>query len=75
MNAKQRKGLYQRFWSVMQNCGAWKDEHYQRKKVEAGGNRGFAWHRREIMPECVLRQCREWFPNPDKVRYMGHKWQ
>lgn len=75
VNGTQRRRLYQRFWSVMKNCGAWEDARYLCKKVQAGGRRSFAVHRREIMPECVVRQCRQWLPNPDKIPYMGHKWQ
>lgn len=74
-NASQRKRLYQRFWSMLQNCGAWQDTRYLRKKVAKGGKKSFTWHRREVMSDCVLRQCRLWLPNPEKISYMGHKWK
>ena len=33
------------------------------------------WHRRYIMPKCVVSLVRMWFPNPDEVPYMGHLWK
>ena len=74
-NAAIRKRLYQRFWAMLHNCGAWQDVRYLRKKVNKCLKQSFTWHKREVMPECVLRQCREWPPNPKNVPYMGHKWK
>ena len=32
-NASQKKRLYQRFWAMLYNCGAWQDPRYLRKKT------------------------------------------
>ena len=72
-NTSKRKKLYQRFWGMLCNCGAWHDTRYLTKKAERRGD--FTWHKREIMPECVINKCREWYPNPQQTNYMGHKWE
>jgi len=72
--APQRKQLYQRFWAMMANCGAWCDDRYVAKKKIARKSKT-TWHKRELMPDCVLKVCREWLPNPVKQPYMGHKWE
>ena len=33
------------------------------------------WHKRDIMPKYDLSLVRTWFPNPDRVPYMGHLWE
>jgi len=35
---------------------------------------GPAKHKRDIMPDCVLKLVRGWLPNPPAKPYMGHKW-
>jgi len=73
LNSHERKLLYRRFWAMLYNCGAWKDVRYIERKVAA--RRGdCTWHKRELMPECVVQQCRNWLPNPRNQPYLGHKW-
>lgn len=72
-NACERKPLYRRFWAMLYNCGAWRDPRYIAKKGAA--RRGdTTYHKRELMPECVVAKCRQWYPNPEQMPYMGHKW-
>jgi len=73
-NAPERKRLYQRFWAMMTNNGAWNDPRYITKKSIARKSKT-TWHRRELMPDCILKKCRQWLPNPVNVAYMGHKWK
>ena len=35
----------------------------------------FDWHKRDIMPKCVITLVRHWFPNPGGFPYMGHMWE
>ena len=74
LNSNKRKDIYRRFWGMLSNCGAWADPCYLAKKTDARHGDG-TWHRREIMPDCVVEKCREWFPNVEKSQYMGHKWE
>ena len=73
-----RKEKYKRFWTMMMHRGVWDDPRYKHKKHLALQRdpryKHFVWHRREIMPKCVLQTVRHWLPNPDGVPYMGHLW-
>ena len=80
-NNKHRKPIYKRFWVMLANRAAWQDPRYVRKKQLAlvGEYEFYAWagpsnHRRDIMPDCVLKLVRYWRPNPPGQPYMGHKW-
>lgn len=77
-NSGLRKEKYQRFWTMMFHRDAWKDPRYVAAKAVAlqsdRRQRQFEWHRRDIMPKCVLSLVRGWFPNPPGVPYMGHLW-
>jgi hypothetical protein len=35
----------------------------------------FDWHKRDIMPKCVVTLVRHCFPNPGGFPYMGHMWE
>ena len=35
----------------------------------------YDWHKRDIMPKCVVSLARHWFPNPGGFPYMGHMWE
>ena len=78
-NSGLRKEKYQRFWTMMYHRDAWKDPRYLAEKLKAlqadPRHRKYEWHRRDIMPKCVLSLVRTWFPNPDGVPYMGHLWE
>ena len=79
-NSQKRKELYRKFYSMLYNAGAWKDPRYLARKQEAlkrdkGRQKKFMWHKRELMPNCILKVVLSWYPNPEGVPYMGHYWE
>ena len=75
-NPAIRKGIYYRFWSAIANLGGWNLPQYIVKKTaHGGGDPAIVYHRREIMPDCVLKFTRGRYPNPDGIPYMGHHWE
>ena len=70
--------MYRRFWTMMYHRQVWDDPKYVEKKALAlqrrPGRKRLVYHRRDIMPNCVIDLVRTWYPNPEKVPYMGHKW-
>ena len=56
----------------------WDDPRYKRKKQLALQSdprfRRYVWHRRDIMPNCVLTIVHQWLPKPQGAPYMGHMW-
>ena len=75
-NAASRKGCYRNFWAMMSHRGVWQIEEYtDKKKSQLRLNKGnIVTVRREIMPECVLKAVRNWYPKTDDEVYMGHTW-
>jgi hypothetical protein len=59
---------------MMANIGGWNTAQYIAKKQLHGGGDNVTYHKREIMPQCVLDLCRQKYPNPKGQPYMGHKW-
>ncbi|KAJ8322417.1 hypothetical protein KUTeg_000026 [Tegillarca granosa] len=53
-----RKDKFKRFWTMLLHRGAWSDERYLAAKSDAmrldGRRTSYEWHRRDIMPKCVL---------------------
>lgn len=76
-NSKLRKEKYKRFWTMLLHRGVWSDPRYVVKKMRALEHfqPGQEWHRRDIMPTCVVNIVRTWLPNPKDVQYMGHLWE
>ena len=82
-NRHGRKDLYKKFWSMICHRGAWNDERYKERKSRAIQldirRKQFVWQaygtKREIMPNCVIHQVREWLPNVGGQPYMGHMLQ
>ena len=80
-NSEKRKKIYKKFWTMMFHRDAWNSPMYQAKKQRALGvdpNRRryvYIYHRRDIMPDCVIKLVREWLPNPPSLAYMGHLWE
>lgn len=74
-----RKEKYKRFWTMMFHRGVWDEPRYKLKKQIALQSdprlRNYVWHRRDIMPKCVLTTVRQWLPNPEGLPYMGHMWE
>jgi hypothetical protein len=83
-NSGLRKDKYRRFWTMLYHRHAWADPRYIARKnaalLQDPRHRIYAWaggyhHRRDLMPDCVLKLVRGWFPNPPEKPYMGHRWQ
>lgn len=76
-NPGLRKERYKKYWRVIANCGGWNHPRYIHRKAMAENDEDDGmqvWNKREIMPECVLKQVRGLYPNPPGQPYMGHKW-
>lgn len=78
-NSRRRKCHYRKFWTMLTHKQAFDDDRYKSKKREALGldpqRRFYGWiHKRDIMPNCVLKLVRGWLPNPQGMAYMDHMW-
>ena len=80
-NSEKRKKLYKKFWTMMHHRGTWNNPLYLNKKQFALGadpNRRryvYIYHRRDIMPDCVIKVVRTWLSNLSAIPYMGHLWE
>lgn len=74
-NPPIRKGIYRRFWSIINNLGGWNLQCYTHKKLQEAQLANVVYLKREIMPECVIELVRGLYPNPFGQPYMGHKWE
>ena len=78
-NPKKRKAHYKKFWTMLLHRGVFQDERYKQRKSIAMGRdprfRKYVYHRRDIMPNCVLKCVRTWLPNLPGVSYLGHMWE
>ena len=74
-----RLGLYKKFWACLYNRHYWIEPRYQEKKISAMQEdpklKNFVCHRRDIMPDCVVKRVRNWFPKTEKEHYVGHRWE
>ena len=79
INRATRLKIYKCFWAMLLNRGVWKDERYVVRKSNAMSLdpllRDYVWHKRDIMPDCVLKLVRTWYPNPEGEPYIGHQWE
>ena len=79
LNSRRRKTCYKKFWSMLLHRGVWVDARYLMRKGAALNldprYRNFVYHRRDIMPDCVVKNVRNWYPNPGSIPYMGHMWE
>jgi hypothetical protein len=80
LNTKLRKDAFKRFWTMLYHRRVWHDDRYLDRKRQALGldrrRNIYHWiHRRDIMPDCVLKVVRAWYPNPPGMAYMGHMWE
>lgn len=77
-NSFLRKDKFKRFWTNLFHRGVWNDPRYLTRKRNAlrrdKPRKKYVYHRRDIIPKCVLELVRRWFPNPSDQPYMGHKW-
>ena len=80
-NSEKRKKNYKKFWTMMHHRGAWNYPLYLTKKQQALGADPqrrryiYIYHRRDIMPDCVIKLVRTWLPNLASMPYMGHLWE
>ena len=78
-NSGLRKTAYRKFWTMMYHRGVWNCQEYMDRKVSAFGldpqRTKYVYHKRDIMPDCVLKVVRTWYPNPTNRPYMGHYWE
>ena len=59
--------------------GVFGDERYlERKeralKLQSKGHK-FVTSKRDLIPSCIVDRIRKWFPNPQELPYIGHKWE
>jgi hypothetical protein len=78
-NKPNRLKLYALFWTAMSNRQAWCDGRYKLRKMQALGRdkrmKKYRWHKRDIMPNCILQRVRTWLPKTEEEEYVGHRWQ
>ena len=78
LNNIARKAKYKYFWAMMAARDIWEDPRYKARKQQALGmdprRHQYVYHRRDLMPDCVLKKVRNWHPNPGGRPYMGHYW-
>lgn len=79
-NNLERKKLYYKFWVMLLHRGVWDLPIYLERKNASLENPNSVWcgprlHKRDIMPHCVVKLVRTWWPNEAGTDYMGHRWQ
>ena len=78
-NSSLRKDKYKRFWTNLFHRRVWRDPRYLARKEEALSRdqrtEYDVFHRRDLMPKCVIKLVRTWLPNPRNKPYMGHRWE
>ncbi len=78
-NSNYRKNLYKTFWTMLYARMLCCNDRYLLRKNQAlqqqkTGTK-FLFSRRDLMPDCVIDLVRFWFPNPNDIPYMNHKWE
>lgn len=78
-NRVLRKEKYKLFWTMLFHRGVFMDTRYKSRKTESlqadPRLRDVVCHRRDILPQCVLKLVRFWYPNRKNIPYMGHRWK
>ena len=78
-NSQLRKEKYKRFWTNLFHRGVWKDPRYLEQKREVlrrdFRRNKYIYHRKDLMPKCVIELVRHWYPNLQDKEYMGHMWE
>ncbi len=78
-NSGLRKIAYRKFWTMLHHRQVWVSPEYLERKTAAldadPQRKDYVYHRRDIMPDCVLKLVRGWYPNPPNMPYMGHMWE
>jgi len=72
-NSFLRKGNYKRFWTLLFHRKVWEDPRYIERKHTAlrsdPRRKKYIYHRRDLMPKCVVQLVRTWLPNPQNKPY------
>ncbi|OWF50015.1 hypothetical protein KP79_PYT00924 [Mizuhopecten yessoensis] len=78
-NSALRKEKYKRFWTNLFHRKVWKYPRYTERKKQALSTdlrkTKYVYHRRDLIPKCILELVRFWFHNPPNVPYKGHMWE
>ena len=78
-NSQRRKDIYKRFWTMLFHRNVWIDPRYIERKRNAlrqdPQRKNYIFHRRDLMPKCVVSKVRFWLPNLNEQPYMGHMWE
>ena len=69
-NHSKRHKNYRKFWKSLKDRGLWQHELYLHRKTSAGLSEV---ELQELMPQCVLDDTRNRYPNLSGVPYIGHK--
>ena len=74
-NSTQRRVICRKIWGCIANLGAWQIPQYIQKKRNVGGGAAYVHHKRDVMPNCMVKLSRNLYLNPKNKEYMGHKWE
>ena len=69
-NHTKRLKDYKWYWRTLKDCGLWENAFYQARKQFLGCHIDDI---REVMPNCVVTDVRDRWPNPPHVPYQGHR--
>lgn len=77
-NSHRRKDKYKRFWTMLFHRNVWRDPRHLDRKRRAlqrdPHHRQYIYHRRDIMPKCVVDLVRTWLPNLNDQPYLKNMW-
>jgi hypothetical protein len=77
-NSGLRKVAYRKYWTMLYHRQVWISEEYMARKVASMGlnpaEHDHVYHKRDLMPDCVKKLVRTWYPNLPGMSYMGHRW-
>ena len=68
-NHTKRRKDYKWYWRTLKACGLWENPVYLAHKQQLGC---LIDDVSEVMPNCVVKDVRDRWPNPSGVPYQGH---
>ena len=68
-NISKRYKSYREYYKLLKRVGLWNNPSYVERKRELGI---YIDDVREVMPNCVVKDVRTKWPNPDGIPYKGH---
>ncbi len=73
-----RKVAYRKYWTMLYHRQVWINNEYIVRKAAALGlnpaQHDYVYHKRNLMPDCVIKHVRTLYPNLPRKPYMGHRW-